>query len=226
MKTTVSTSMNQQFFDNVINHNIDNVREILTKHKDKVDINCSYRSFTCFNKTAIERLFEDCAFYRDHSGSDAGFLKIKELIHLLVEHGAKIDSSLIRSALYRATEPDGTFLQLKVLFELRVNFDTIISCDTLLNGHEEVTVPLDFLGFVFSLLGFMPRNSLRKYKQNQVIQFLLLNGSRVTQTKKYLQAVHHKNEKNKEEEIKDMAIHWELIMLFFCLEKKNCYFIL
>jgi hypothetical protein len=221
MKTKVSPSMNQQFFDNVINHNIDNVRDILTKHKDKVDINFTH-SYRNFKTTAIERLFEDCAFYRDHSGSDAGFLKIKELIHLLVEHGAKIDPSLIRSALYRANEPDGTFLPLKVLFELRVNFDTIISCDTLLNGHEEVTVQLDFLGFVFSLLRF---HSFRNYSVNQIIQLLLLNGSRVTQTKKYLQTEHYKDDKKNGKELKDMAIHWELLLLLFCFEKKNCYFI-
>ncbi len=215
--------MNQQFFDNVINHNIDNVREILTKHKDKVDINFSYGSYSFNKQTAIERLLEDCSFYRNHSEQDVGFLKIKKLILLLVEHGARIDSSIIRSALYRACEPDGTILLFKVILELRIDFDTIITTDTFHNGHNETTVQLDFLGYAFSLLRF---HSFRNYSLNQIIQFLLLNGSKVTQTKKYLQAEHYKYAKKNGKELKDMAIHWELIMLFFCFEKKNCYFIL
>lgn len=213
----ISQNINQQFFDNVSKHNIVVVREILTKYKDKVDINFSHNTSKYTKKTAIDRLFEDCSFYRDYCVSDVGFLKVKELIHLLVEHGAKINSDIIRSALWRATEPDETFLPLKLLIELRVDLNTIIS-----NGSFHNEVKLDCLSYAFSNIWFQEKSQTQK--ASQTIQFLLLNGSNVTQTKVYLQT-EDIYEKNRAKQLKDMAIHWELIMLIFCFEKKNCYFI-
>lgn len=142
-------------------------------------------------------------------------------LHLLVEHGAKITSEIIRSAVWRASEPDGTFLPLKVLLELRVNLDTILNSETIFDGYRYFEkFEYDCLGYIISAaIPYYAKSKLQKL--NQVLQFLLLNGSRVTLTKAYLQK-DYRDEKKKAKEMKDMIIHWELIMLFFCLEKKNC----
>lgn len=204
----ISRNINQQFLNNVSIYNVAVVREILTKYKDRIDIHCSHN-------TAISRLFKDCSFYRDHNESNAEFLKIKELIHLLVQHGAKIDSSIIQSAIYNDIEEDGTYLPLKLLFELGIDLDAIFY-----NKNEK----LDCLSYAFSITSFQTK--LKLQKKTQIIRFLLLHGSRVTLTKAYLTTEEDSfYGGGVRRELKDMAIHWELLMLLFCLEKKNCYFI-